>query len=357
MNDYSLDTKNIDMAEELQKELQDLFSKGINETTFSEIEKIFYSIKSKYAKNTALLTLNEVMGKINESVRSYQLSNTFKALSDPDYNLIRDGLITIGAEANAGKTSFLTALCIDILKHNDDTAFLMYSLDDSTTMTAKRILSQIAQTNLFNKINPNDLDKINPNMINRIVLSEDLNINRLEEDAIITLKRTKKDRIIIGIDYLQIIPINFYNNTARRENFNDAIKQIKEVQKKLHNQGCIIFLISQLNRDTDSTTFRYRETSEIENQSDVCIDILFNTKIEVKGKSKKILPDWNNPERIIRVSKNKLGKKGRKWKTKINKDFTFTKLQEIEETETEEKSKETEIDPFEYWEKVDWKKK
>jgi len=91
-----------------------------------------------------------------------------------------------------------------------------------------------------------------------------------------------------------------------------------------------LFLLSQLNRDTSSTTFRYRETSEIENQSDVCLDI-YHLYTNEPNKDTRKKPLYNDPTRTIKVTKNKLGRKGREWRTEISDSFNFTPLRDYDE--------------------------
>ena len=337
MTDYSKKTSiEQDKSEDLYKRLEPVFKKGIagvTERTFSDIERIIAELKADWTTEHVIVKLLDDIDRIaSYTIKPYAVGDTFNGLNDPDYSLIRDALITIGAEANAGKSSFLTALSLDILKHNKDTAFLFYSLDDSAYISGKRILSQITGKNQFKSSSFNlaalseQEEQDIKNILGRIVIKERLNMNTLELEAEKVKEICGCNKIIIGIDYLQIIPTP--PDMIRREYYNDIVKGLKEIQKHLEHDGCILFLLSQFNRDTESTTYRYRETSEIENQSDVCLDIAGKLKkiTDPDTKQKKIIPDMNNNMRWIKVSKNKLGKKGRRWKTEINAAFNFTTL-------------------------------
>lgn len=333
MTDYSKKTSiEHDRSEDLYKRLEPIFKKGIagvNERTFGDIERIVTELKTDWTTEHVLVKLIDDIDRIaSYTIKPYAVGDTFKELNDPDYSLIRDAIITIGAEANAGKSSILTALSLDILKHNRDTAFLFYSLDDSAYLSGKRILSQITGENQFksSSFKLAMLEADIKHLLSRIVIKERLNMNTLEREAVKVKEICGCNKIIIGIDYLQIIPTP--PDMIRREYYNDIVKELKEIHKRLEPDGCILFLLSQFNRDTESTTYRYRETSEIENQSDVCLDItgkLKKIKDPDTGKS-KIIPDMDDNTRRVKVSKNKLGKKGRKWKTEINAAFNFTDL-------------------------------
>ena len=281
-------------------------------------EKI-QEIEGNYSNDNLIYPLIEIIEKINYKIETYKLSDTFSILNKEDYSIIRNGFITIGGEASAGKTSFLNALSIDILKENPDTCFLFYSLDDSLPLSGKRILSQLNNENLFRK----DIDKSihakgeNENLLNRIVIMDNLNINNIDRQAKAVKRLTDCKKIIIGIDYLQIIS-NTGTGTQqtfdKRDYLNNTLKQLKEYQKVLEKEGgCIVFLLSQLNRNTKSDTFRYRDTSEIENQSDVCIDL----SQEKDNETKKL---------TAIINKNKLGLRGMKLETEINECFNFSKF-------------------------------
>jgi len=324
MTDYSKKTSiEQDKSEDLYKRLEHIFKKGIagvNDRTFGDIERIVGELKTDWTTEHVLVKLIDDIDRIaSYTIKPYAVGDTFKGLNDPDYSLIRDAFITIGAEANAGKSSILTALSLDILRYNKDTAFLFYSLDDSVYLSGKRILSQITGENQFKSSSFNlaalseQEEQGIKHLLSRIVIKERLNMNTLELEAVKVKEICGADKIIIGIDYLQIVPTP--PDMIRREYYNDIVKELKEIHKRLESGGCILFLLSQFNRDTKSTGYRYRETSEIENQSDVCIDIKADNK------------DRESTAREIYIAKNKLGKKGRTLKTSINAAFNFTTLQ------------------------------
>ncbi len=330
MTDYSIKTDiEKEKNEDLFLQLKTLIDKGQLSFTIEDVERKVKSVKTDWNTDHIIKTLfDEIETIINYTIKTYEISETFKALNHEDYSLIRDGFITIGAEANAGKSSLLTALSIDILNNNKDTVFIFYSLDDSNLLSGKRILSQITERNQFKEstfqrsLLDKDKEQEYDRLFKKIIIKERFNINTFEMEVEKIKEYCGCKKVIIGIDYLQIIQNNTGN--IQREFYNYIVKELKEIQKRLESDGCMLFLLSQFNRDTKSTSFRYRETSEIENQSDVCLDILSDEQ------NKESL------ERYIKVSKNKLGKKGRIFQTKINGNFNFDKL-EIKNTNLNEK--------------------
>lgn len=93
-----------------------------------------------------------------------------------------------------------------------------------------------------------------------------------------------------------------------------------------------MLLLSQLNRDRNSTNSRYRETSEIENISDVCMDIRcqFTETTNPQTGKKVMMPENHNPVRYVNIEKNKLKPAGQEYRTHINPDFTFQPLSRID---------------------------
>ena len=303
------------------RELQDIavpdkdFSKKIND----KIRDMKYD---RFYKDEPLTSMAENLERFKYTIETYKIGETFSILNKPEYSLIRNGFITIGGECSASKTSFLTALSLDILNHNKDICFLFYSLDDSIEISGRRILSQITEKNLFDQTQKGyDLKQVNDKRLDQIIIKTRFDIEYLKTEAENVKKMTGCKDIIIGIDYLQIIEGNGNESYDKRDFYNKLLKQLKENQKDLERSGgCIMFNLSQLNRDTKSDTYRYRDTSEIENQSDVCIDI----ELPRTGKDKK--PDRETSNRILKVTKNKLGKRGMTLQTEQTPAFMFKEL-------------------------------
>lgn len=262
-----------------------------------------------------IFSLSSLLSDIEKfKVEPFQL-DTFQALNAPTVNAVRRGLFTIGAESNTGKTSLLTHLAIDILQNNPDTAFLFYSLDDSGLMSGKRILSQLEKKDLF-YVDRITVQESNKEILNRIFIKDSFSIDSIDSDIEQTGHAPRN--VIIGLDYLQIVQLS--GDGMKRELYNDMVKLIKDKQKEL---DCLFVLLSQLNRTGSGGsggTFTYRETSEIENQSDLCINIV--PRYTGKGKNKKA--DLTDTARFLKVIKNKLGSKGQVYETAIRKgDFIF----------------------------------
>ncbi|MBX3009751.1 MAG: PriCT-2 domain-containing protein [Melioribacteraceae bacterium] len=66
--------------------------------------------------------------------------STFKKIAEYTDG-IQPGFYIVAAEANVGKTAFITNLCLDLLDTNPDIQVIYFSLDDSKRSTINRLLS------------------------------------------------------------------------------------------------------------------------------------------------------------------------------------------------------------------------
>ncbi|MBP7735052.1 MAG: hypothetical protein KA369_03675 [Spirochaetes bacterium] len=340
-DDYALRTDTVwDRNSDILARVRPLINNedAVNDAALPDkLQRIVGEASNEWNNEFVITTLLDQIKEIaNYQIRPYRLGNVFKDLNSPDYSpLVRDGLNVIGGESSSAKTSIVTALVLEILQNNDDTVVLFYSLDDSLFVSAKRILSQMTGMNQFNTTF--DIESLNTEhnkILGRIVIKEKLDLATLQIEAEKVKEQCGCKKIIICIDYLQVVPTPV--DALKREALNAAVSNLKDIQKALAADGCIIFLISQLNRDTNSTTFRYRETSEIENVADVAFDISGKMKVIKDPDTGKpqVIPAMEDPTRRIKASKNKLGPKGRRWETKINAAFNFTPLSMIQETDS-----------------------
>ena len=296
-----------DLINTLKEKLNEINKNNINNSIL-EIQNILkeFNIIQENSFNIEETILNDksIDTLINSIIntKKYNLKNTvFEELNE----FIKDSLITIGAESSVGKTSFATQLALEILNNNNDTILTFYSLDDSKIFIIKKMILQLlskSNKKIYNdadiikmiKKQKNDLLQIITS--NRIAIFEQLNIYNLHSQLLKLVKNAennlniKNPRMIVIIDYLQIID---HDSNNLREGLNKICSYLKDIQKKFN---CMMILLSQFNRSKETninTLIRYRETSEIENISDLCINLesiqnqqKYNTKLYiVKNKS------------------------------------------------------------------------
>lgn len=331
----------ISKEEYIKNDLLNSLKVILNETNKNNIDSNILEIKNKldefnaFNENSSNIEENilnenfiEYLVNLISNTKSYNLKNSsFSELE----SFLRDSLITVGAESSVGKTSFASQLALEILENNDDTILAFYSLDDSKTFLTKKIICQLLSKNSKNNKKKYDIsdedivkyikkhknDHLKILLSNRVAIFESLNIYNLYSQ-LIKLKRNAKDnlnienpRIIIIIDYLQIID---HESSTLREGLNKICSYLKDVQKRLN---CMMILLSQFNRSKETninTLIRYRETSEIENISDLCINL---ESIQNQ--------DYYNTK--LYIVKNKAGEKNKIF-TSLREGYTFNKFSE-----------------------------
>lgn len=272
--------------------------------------------KADYDDSGAFVPVSEELAAVFSPIRNpYSVSRVFSDMNDSFFRILADGMIVLGGEASAGKTSFMTALAVDLLNNNPSMCALIYSLDDGGLMTKKRIVSQLVGKNVMweSTLSESFISDHDKAVLGRVFVRDSIRLYDIGREAEKVKRLTGCKAVYIGIDYLQIVPVPG-DRAGRREGYNDAVKVLKELQKGLAADGCILMLLSQLNRakkdDPEYESMnRFRETSEVENQADVA---LLMTPVDAK--------DEDSQERLIIVLKNKKGARGRKWKTELLKD-------------------------------------
>ena len=285
---------------------------------FSILNERTADIEENILNNNSLENLINVIS----NTKSYNLENTsFSELKD----FIKDSLITIGAETSVGKTSFASQLSLELLENNDDTILAFYSLDDSKIFLIKKMIMQLLHKNI-NKKNYNNFEKLINKykdsslkllLSGRIAIFDKLNIYNLYSQLLKLKKNAenelniKNPKIIVVIDYLQIID---YDSNNLREGLNKTCSYLKDIQKQLN---CMMILLSQFNRSKENninTLIRYRETSEIENISDLCINL-------------ESISNQSSYNTKLYIVKNKAGERNKIF-TSLRDIYTFNKFRE-----------------------------
>ena len=326
MNNYS-ERPDIERLrnDEFKNKIQKLIEK--DNLSIQSATDIINEVKIDFDDSMILEPLSHQIDEIFTTLKApYSVSSTFNSLNQTNYRVLTDGLIVGGGEANTGKTTFMTALALDLLTYNKNMCALIYSLDDGGMMTKRRILSQLIGESLLQEhiTTPTSMTPTDKNVLERMYVRDSIRLQDIEMEAQRIKNHSGCSIIFIGIDYLQIIP-TASNVGGTREGFNDVVKRLKEVQKRLAKDGCVLFLLSQLNRASKDDTniysmSRFRETSEIENQADVAL-LMFpvNTDPDIE----------DNREVKIRIVKNKKGMRNKWWKTQLIKGHRFRNFEDF----------------------------
>jgi len=335
-NDFICETTpEQDRAKEVMLELRDIIAKETDDVAaFQRINRVL----EKQQMDAVVPDFPTPADRAHESARDpeyvYDIGGDLAVLNDTRYNAIRDGLIVLGGEAGMGKTSFMTQIIIELLRHHTDMAGLIITLDDSFKRLDRRIVSQVHKKNLL--LGEIDERLFDDSVISRISTWDSMLVSQLKGWAGAVKRKHNAQKIVIGIDYLHIIREE-RSQPTQREYFNDVVSQLKDIQKAL-SPGCVMLLLSQFNRQVESMTRRYRETSEIENVAEVCIDITGKYVREIipgleADKKKRYKPAYSDPTRYIEITKNKAGDKAT-WKALFNTaTLLFERLENTEDRE------------------------
>ncbi len=281
------------------------------------------------------------------SITKYPIikESVFDDFTSDSINFFRDAFITIGGNSSSGKTSLVTQMIKDLMIANDNAICLFYSLDDGAYFGMRKVIQHF--TEYYNKMifdnkkaipkytepitekyikdfdNLKNIDIDIDKILKRIVmlgsfndLKSDIDLIKLRFQDDIKEKTGKNPLIIIALDYLQILS----NDTSRTDKsfYSDLVKYLKDIQQAetKEKNGCIFFMLSQINRNSSKSNNAdlnsFRETSEIENLSDIAITIDYKEKPNQKKSSNnktEFITDYKEPNRDIKIVKNKIGLK------------------------------------------------
>ena len=160
-------------------------------------------------------------------------------------NGLQNGLYIIGAYPNVGKTAFMTSLCIDVLKSNDEAAVLFFTMDDSRDTIVNRFLAGEVRINI-NDVQGGQSDPLLKAKLDTAydwyeakAKEKKFDIKEISEaltiDAIEHTIRTHplKENLIVFIDGVYNVPMEGQFGTLREENIERA-NRIKEFSKFFH---------------------------------------------------------------------------------------------------------------------------
>lgn len=176
-------------------------------------------------------------------------------------NFIYNGLIVIGGLSNSGKTTFTIDMILDNISalsetERKDTYFIFYTLDDSIEKIYYKMIKMGHVRGVREWVENNVLcdDSLDYNMLS--VMRQ-----RISE----LIQQNKK--VIVMIDYLQLIKVP--DLKYKKDYIDRLVFELKSITKDFN---IAMYLLSQLSRSKEGK-YNYRESSEIENQAEICIDI------------------------------------------------------------------------------------
>lgn len=176
-------------------------------------------------------------------------------------SFIYNGLIVVGGLSNSGKTTFTIDIILDNVSalseaERKDTYFIFYTLDDSVEKV------------YYKMVKIGHVRGVREWVENNVFCDDSLEYNTLSvmRQRISELTQQNK-KVIVMIDYLQLIKIP--DLKFKKDYIDRLVFELKSITKDFN---IAMYLLSQLNRSKDGK-YNYRESSEIENQAEICIDI------------------------------------------------------------------------------------
>ena len=192
----------------------------------------------KYERDKNTIAIN--------GIRGFDL-NEYNSIAEKIHG-VQAGMITIIAEANVGKTLFLTSLTLDLLFSNENLKILFFTFDDSKSDIIDNFLANITG--------------ISKNKVN-------CNWNRTKEEDDLILSAYKK---IDSYFKKGLLDIKTYEDINNLDSFKDCVRKNKELYNNL--VVCIdgiALLNTQFLDDNKSEALKSKELKRMYNQMSIPI--------------------------------------------------------------------------------------
>lgn len=265
--------------------------------------KITNSLKNAKKHSKKLMSISEQLqyGLIAERELEYLGFNHYCMLN----RIIYSCFMVVGGISNSGKTSFCTDLVVDYIdrkgKDYNDVALLFYTLDDSKDAIFRKI----------NKQANGRIKNIGVSWVKNNVYLEDYlswDTIYLVRQKIMELKKKYK-KVIFICDYLQLVRLPMSAWTNKKDYIDNIVYELKSLTIEYN---LWTMLISQFNR-SGTGKYRYSQSSEIENQAEICID----------------LEKSNDSKHYIDFKKAKENESGQYYETTIDGNYNFGELKVV----------------------------
>lgn len=252
-----------DIASKLQGVVNDLNQDNVNiDVIINAIDKIYKRMKLAKKHSRELITIQDKL--------KYKLieNKELEYIKFDYHNMLNDilykGFIVVGGEASSGKTSFISDLILDNINtlgsKANNTYLLLFTLDDSETKIYNKLNKQahVRLTNVAKKWIQTNI------YIERYLSYDTMYLVRQKVQEI----KSRGDDVIVFIDYLQLVKVPA-SKFEKKQYIDNVVYELKALTIDF---DITLYCISQLNRSGEGK-YRYRESSEIENQAEICIDL------------------------------------------------------------------------------------
>ena len=292
--------------------------------------------------------LTDIQGELDNRIERYKEGQKITGLKigfehlDNLINGLQTGLYVLGSAPSQGKTTFCKQLA-DQVAINNKIPIIFVSYEQSKFELILKSLSRLAQIDSLHlqkgKVKDVDLlvkkeseyyDDYAPYLVT-IEAELDTTLDKIGAYAMRAMRERNKDKCLIILDYLQVIPYE-KDFKDRRAKIDEILTELRRLARRLN---CPIWLVSSFSRKAyekpkegekyiDITAFK--ESGNIEYTADVAI--LMNREKEKPDPGGKYDPDKRKIS--LRIIKHRNGMVG-----KVNFNF-YPALSTFEEREREE---------------------
>lgn len=319
--------REIKRAYELFAENPDNLEHGEN---LAKLENSIFQVNGKISDfPDTVQILNESFEDLRRRIRDKGNTGIRTGFQFLDSLHIQNGnLAVLGGRPATGKTALMLNIVANILKQDNPTPTLIFSLEMTRGELVSRLISSISGVSASNLRNgvilASDRAKIESayaflmekSKLFHIVDKADMNYLQM-----LSITRKFKHRYNIGlvfVDYLQLLkPVS--KKTSREQEVAEVSRSLKEIAKDL---DCAVFALAQLNRETEKENrpprpSDLRESGSIEQDADyimILSRVMETTHINSSGTEEKIttynVPDninIDNPTIKVHLLKNRHG--------------------------------------------------
>ncbi len=234
--------------------------------------------------NSEFQLASDVAKKVIDDVLSGEkiikgLKTRFNTLDEITTGLQKGDLIILAARPSVGKTAFALNIAMNVILQNKSVVF--FSLEMPAEQLMQRMISSISSVNNYHFKEPSRMSKDEQSQIiyayNQIkdknFFIDDSGSIRLNEIIWKTKRLKEKNELdLIIIDYMQLIPLDTYNNGNRQQEVSKISRSLKQLARELEVP---IIALSQLNRRVEERESKrpmmsdLRESGSIEQDADI----------------------------------------------------------------------------------------
>lgn len=287
---------------------------GATQTEGEDLEVFFADIEARQDPSNNYQGLNSGFSHLNNVL-----------------NGLMPGLFIVGAAPSTGKTTLLKQIADQVVEKNKDAACLFISLEQSKEELRIKTLSRLSGVEnrdiMRGRLNPGEPDNLwvkvreakatFANYADRMVILEgDRNTtpDRIRLAAIQLRQKTQAARLLIIVDYLQIVPVEGrFTDTRQKVDF--VVSELRRIARDLKAPVLAISAIGRAAYDgMKGSMDAYKESGGIEFGADVGGVMIEDKKKENSdrtGKDRYLSTTHNFKKIFLDIVKNRNGEKAR----------------------------------------------